>query len=87
MRNLYNVADRKAGGFYGGADLAVINFKSFQIYTSADYFRLNTQNEKQLDLMVGLRIFTKKGGSSSSSGESSFKKMFKSIIDAFTDDK
>ena len=87
MRNLYNVADRKAGGFYGGADLAVINFKSFQIYTSADYFKLNTQREKQLDLMVGLRIFTKKGGSSSSSGESSFTKVFKSMIDAFTDDK
>ena len=87
MRNLYNIADRKAGGFYGGADLAVINFKSFQIYTSADYFKLNTQNEKQLDMMVGIRIFTKKGGSSSSSCESSFTKEFKSMIDAFTNDK
>ncbi len=87
LNNLYNIADRKAKGLYAGADLAVINFNSFQIYANADYFRLNTQNEKQLDLMVGLRIFTKKGGSSSSSGESSFTKMFKSLIDAFTDNK
>lgn len=76
----YQLNDRYSSkGLMAGADLAILQNSTFQLFVNYEYYHLNHINSHEWDAMVGLRFYpgTSKGGAESSF----FAKFFKWVSD------
>ncbi len=79
LQTTYKIQDRDTFGFYGGSDIALLNFNSFQLFGNYEYYHLNGWSSTEWEAMVGMRFYF----SGSKMGEGNFfVKIFKNLFEA-----
>jgi hypothetical protein len=57
IQKKYNLIDQGVYGLYGGADLVLLQSKSFQFFVNYDYYHLNGFKAHQWEAMAGFKFY------------------------------
>jgi hypothetical protein len=72
----YGLANKTTKGLFAGADLALLQGTSFQLFANYDYYHINHADAHDWEGMLGIRFYPGPSSGGSSSSKSLFTRLF-----------